>query len=190
MKKLWVIVLLSSIIILTIGCSKNFNTKQNNEITMLKQEDALKIASEASSKFHTITVLGYGIPDCTFEEKELVEINGDYYNNLCSTINTVEKLNAYLADVFTDKSIGSIIDNYFFVIENGKILKLNVDVSGGIEWYNAEIISLKQNGELAEVEFKVPLVIGEGGLYDNIKVTYKYIQNQGWRIDTSPYHLY
>lgn len=204
MKRLWIIAILTTITIA--GCANSSNlelktdepikTEVNNDdtesgvnnIPMLTEEEALKIGSEASYKFHSVTLGGYGIPDCTFENTELIEIDGKDYYYFGNCLDTFEELNTYLENVFTDNAIEAIIDTLGIIEYNGKLLKVNADAGGSLEWQDAKISLLEMDGEIAEVEINVPSVYEQT---ISIQISYLYTNNKGWLINTDkPFDLY
>lgn len=188
MKHLWIIVIILALVLLS-GCDSkqnndnNVNSQTTQDLPNLTEEEAFKIVREACQKYSIVIRLGYDIPNCESESKGMIEINGSDYIYFGSSLDTIEEFNEYLGDVFTEKSIQAIMDTQKIIIHEGKLLRLNADAGSGSMWGSAAIISMSQNGETAEVEFKVPWEVDETR-FDNIQYTFKYIQDRGWLLDT------
>lgn len=187
MKRLWVLILIFSLVLIY-GCfqkdnTNNVNSQVDSEISKLAKEEALEIVNKANDKYYIVTNGGYGLPNCEFENKKPVEINGNQYLYLGTSLDTVYEFNKYLGDVFTDKTIQAIKESLSIIVYRDKLLRLNADAGGGSMWAGAEIISLEQDGKTTEVEFKVPWEIDDTE-FDIINITFRFIQNKGWLIDT------
>ena len=201
LKKIYTIALLI-ILVLIAGCTQNNNTDisaetkkgitdVNNETPILIEMEAFEIAKEGSFKFNIVYNYGHGIPNNTFEHAgEQVEINGQYYIYLGSSLDTLEEFNAYLDNLFTDKSIEAIKETLGIIVYNDKLLGFNIDAGNQLSWGYVEIVSINQDGDVAKVDIKVPF-IGDETVYYDKSIAYKYIHNKGWLIDTeSPFDLY
>ena len=105
------------------------------------------------------------------------------YRYLSDDIGTKEKLTNFLEDVYAESSVTTWLDGQLkrkSLIDDGeRLAQPNGDGGSLLDWGNAKIIKLEQNGKQATVHAKVPL--GEAGT-ETFTISFVYEQNKGWRI--------
>lgn len=150
----------------------------------LSNKEALKIILKASDKFIDVYNRGEGIAGNKFVDTNPVEIENNSYIYLGTSLDTLEKLYAYLGDVFTEKTIKNTINTLGIRVYKNKLVVLDADTGSLLDWADTEILSVKEKGDSAIVSIKVPLMSDTVQSAEKL-IPLKNIQGKGWLVDTN-----
>lgn len=152
----------------------------------LTEKTALGLITEAQKRFWYVMSGGYNTgKTATFRP----DSESTVYRYLSEDIGTREKLTRFLEDVYSKAAVASYLEQQFkqkSLIDGGDdgsgLAQPDADGGSLLDWGQAKIIKLEQNGNKATMLAKVP--VGENGT-EELSVSYTYEENAGWRIASS-----
>jgi len=189
MKQFILVIILLTIFLLS-GCIANDYQNPDtpdlvpqDNIILLSEENALEIASLAHQKFTSVFYGGEGIPGNVFDKTDPLDIDGQIYYYFGSSLDQFDKFDAYLRDVFTDKSISKIKDCLKVSEYEGSLIGYWGEAGSELSWKDASVASLKLDNNMAEAVIIVPLYIDNAIDRFEINMEFIYFSTTGWRVD-------
>ncbi|TAD95261.1 MAG: hypothetical protein EAZ97_15800 [Bacteroidetes bacterium] len=145
----------------------DFGSFSSFQSPTLSEEEATELLSEAFNAYYYF--LGGG------DGKNIVRANG--YRTLGSDLDTRQKLNTYLQQVFSAKAIALLTKD--LKENNGKLSQLDADGGSIADWEAAIIEVVKDSPTEKTYIFNVPLGETDESIKENVKLVYE----KGWKVD-------
>jgi hypothetical protein len=165
-----------------------FDTDMDLWSENLTEDTVLGLVAEAQRRYWYIAGGGNGANGGQTFKPQGIDRN---YRLLSEDIGTKEKLTAYLQEIFTADAVTAFINDQFsrklLLEEAGQLAQPDGDRGSLLEWNRAKIAKLAQSGQKATATLQVPL--GDQGV-ETFTIQFAYQKEQGWRIVTSPQHIY
>ena len=155
MKRILVLLIVMITIILTQGC--DFSNRAGEE-SALTENVAKEIMVQAANKFYYVADHGASLPGSEAVDREIIEIDNEWYIPFWDALDTEEELLAYLEGTFTSSSILRIKKTLGIIEYEGALYEYYADRGSTEFWGDATVISIEQNGQDAEVLFDVPFL--------------------------------
>ncbi|MCP3773643.1 IseA DL-endopeptidase inhibitor family protein [Paenibacillus sp. MZ04-78.2] len=149
----------------------------------LTADAAIKLMDEARDRNYKLLQKGGPCDDFKYINDE----DGGYAF-ICDELNSKEKIQKYLEEVFTSPIADTIIGQLNLRKVDNKLAFSPLDWGSMYDWSSIKVTKTKKDGNKATFLFKV-------GLFDasveskTIEITFKYIDKSGWRVDTEPQHF-
>ncbi|WP_197483553.1 DL-endopeptidase inhibitor IseA family protein [Paenibacillus elgii] len=149
----------------------------------LTADAAIKLMDEARDRNYKL--LQKGGP-C--DEFNYINDEDGGYAFICAELNSKEKIQKYLEEVFTSPIAATIIGQLDLRKKDNKLAFSPLDWGSMYDWSSIKVTKTTKDGNKATFLFKV-------GLLDasvepkTIEITFKYIDKSGWRVDTEPQHF-
>ncbi|MCP3776601.1 IseA DL-endopeptidase inhibitor family protein [Paenibacillus sp. MZ04-78.2] len=164
--------------------SSGNNEKTEIQIEKLNEKDALALRNKAAN--HYFNVLDGGT-DRTAQQKS-TPLTEDYFYNFCDDLDTIDKLTAYLEEVFTKEITADFIKTSDFKMINNKLSYPSLGWGSLSDWEKAAVKLKADEGNVKTFEFTVPSV--EESMNDEtVSLEYKYVPQKGWRVASRPSKL-
>lgn len=149
----------------------------------LTADAAIKLMDEARDRNYKLLQKGGPCDDFNY-------INDDDggYAFICDELNSKEKIQKYLEEVFTSPIADTIIGQLDLRKMDNKLAFSPLDWGSMYDWSSIKVTETKKDGNKATFLFKV-------GLFDasvepkTVEIVFKYIDKLGWRVDTEPQHF-
>ncbi|MFJ9501634.1 DL-endopeptidase inhibitor IseA family protein [Brevibacillus centrosporus] len=160
-----------------------FRTDMNVVSEILTNETALGLVAEAQRRYWYISAGGSGSPFSRFKP-----IGAEYdYRWLSEDIDTKEKLQHYLEDLFSTPTVTTYISDLFakkqIIEEVGKLAQPEADGGSMRQWESAKVAKLEQKGKTAKVTMVVS--VGEDDS-ETFEIDFVHQEKNGWKIATTP----
>ncbi|WP_179223539.1 DL-endopeptidase inhibitor IseA family protein [Paenibacillus tyrfis] len=150
-------------------------------------DDLIKsLVTEAANRFFH-TKEGGALPNAKCDDR-IITVNGKGgYQFFCEPLDTMDKLKAYLSEVFTDEIVDQLIAELNLVIVDNKIAMQTLGVVGGIDWEHATFKMIKREGNFYSYECTVPITGSDDSELRRM-VLFK-DPKTGWKVASDPGQL-
>lgn len=144
------------------------------------------LVTEAANRyFHTKE--GGAPPNAKCDDR-IITVNGKGgYQFFCEPLDTMDKLKAYLSEVFTDEIVDQLIAELNLVIVDNKIAMQTLGVVGGSDWEHATFKMTKREGNFHSYECTVPIAGSDDS--ELRKVVLLKDPKNGWKVASDPSQL-
>lgn len=148
----------------------------------ITDEQALQLVSDYRRYYRIVNggLSREGRETCTHQSVQ-VEGAASPLDSLCG-FNSVQELKQYLQETFTPEYTDQLIADLKIRELGGKLYMMPVGGGTMLSWDKAVVLSKKEDGGRAEVEFKVPYGDGKDVPDSTRKVTFQFVEGQGWRL--------
>ncbi|MCP1311469.1 DL-endopeptidase inhibitor IseA family protein [Paenibacillus tyrfis] len=149
----------------------------------LTNDAAIKLMDEARDRNYKLLQKGGPCDDFNY-------INDDDggYAFICDELNSKEKIQKYLEEVFTSPIADTIIDQLDLRKMDNKLAFSPKDWGSMYDWSSIKVSKATKDGNKVTFLFKVGLLDASVEA-KTIEITFKYIDKSGWRVDTEPQHF-
>ena len=153
----------------------------NKEVVTLEVQTIREQLAKAITKYWHVRN-GGGMTDGEIKE---FTFNQTPYRYLGSDIDTMEKILSYLQDTYTKEASHSFIKQAGIIEKDGRLAQPNADGGSLLNWPEALISRIQETDTSKEYEFNVP--IGELAESKLVRIKWKKVDDNGWRIDSLPH---
>ncbi|MFF5995348.1 DL-endopeptidase inhibitor IseA family protein [Lysinibacillus sp. KU-BSD001] len=150
-------------------------TKANHEPVTLTSEEALALFHRSQTSYWYVVSGGEGKRDST-----IFTYNDQYYRYMAETLNTAEKLKAYLGAVYTEEQANHLIETLGIIEYKGVLIQPDADGGSLLDWGRTTIKELSSTGNVKSFEMTVP--IGDSNEFAKYVGELHYIEGLGWRV--------
>lgn len=138
-------------------------------------KDAQSLFNESQKGYWTVVRGGDGLRD----ESTFVH-NGIEYRYMAESLETKEKFEAFLGNVYTPEKVAVIYKQLGFITRYGKLAQPNADGGSILNWDKATIKQTLNSTTVKKYELKVPL--GESKEVETMVGELRFVPGQGWRV--------
>ncbi|MFJ8235928.1 S-layer homology domain-containing protein [Ureibacillus sp. NPDC094379] len=149
----------------------------------LKGDDSIAFTTKDAQSLFIESQKGYWIVvrggDGLRNESTFVH-NGTEYRYMAESLETKEKFEVFLGNVYTPEKVADIYKQLRFITRNGKLAQPNADGGSILNWEKATIKQTLNSTTVKKYELKVPL--GESKEVETMIGELRFVPGQGWRV--------
>ena len=117
--------------------------------------------------------------------------NGVEYRYMAESLNTEQKLKAYLGQTYTPEQVEKLFKDLGFITNNGKLAQPNADGGSLLNFDKATVKLISNSTTVKKYELQVPL--GDTKEVQTMVAELRFVEGQGWRVhslvDVQQYNL-
>lgn len=168
-----------------VSVSKTPHIKADDSITFTNDK-ALNLISNSRKAYWNAVSGGEGT-----RITETFTKNGVEYRYMAESLNTEQKLKAYLGQTYTPEQVEKLFKDLGFITNNGKLAQPNADGGSLLNFDKATVKLISNSTTVKKYELQVPL--SNTKEVQTMVAELRFVEGQGWRvhslIDVAQYNL-
>ena len=141
------------------------------------RDQALPLFKESQMNYWYVVRGGDGS-----RNEETFTNNEKEYRYMAETLSTMEKLTAYLGEVYTAEQIEKLIKELGIITHEGALAQPNADGGSILNWDKAIIKEISRT--LTEKHFEIVIPLGDTTDKEILQGTLQFVKGEGWRVQS------